>query len=158
VHPGVVTIPAVIGLGYEGGVSGRAALEAVIIGYETVIAVARACHPDLRQRGFHPTGATGVFGAAAASARMLGLSSEQISHALGIAASSAAGLFAFINGGADIKRLHAGHAAREGYRRKMESKVHPMCSKHATALHKLLRSAGMESRAASNCRRRRRSA
>jgi 2-methylcitrate dehydratase PrpD len=88
VHPGVVTVPAVLGLGYEAGVSGRAALEAVIIGYETVIAIARACHPDLRQRGFHPTGATGVFGAA--------------------------GLFAFINGGADVKRLHAGHAAREG--------------------------------------------
>ena len=34
--------------------------------------------------------------------------------ALGIAASSAAGLFAFVNGGADIKRLHAGHASREG--------------------------------------------
>ena len=33
---------------------------------------------------------------------------------MGIAASSSAGLFAFVNGGADIKRLHAGHAAREG--------------------------------------------
>lgn len=114
VHPGVVTVPAVLGLGYETGVSGRAALEAVIIGYETVIAIARACHPDLRQRGFHPTGATGVFGAAAASSRLLALQSHQVANALGIAASSAAGLFAFINGGADVKRLHAGHAAREG--------------------------------------------
>ena len=114
VHPGAVTIPAVIGLGYEAGISGRAALEAVVVGYETVVAIARACHPDLRQRGFHPTGAIGVFGSATASARMLGLSPVQISNALGIAASSAAGLFAFINGGADIKRLHAGHAAREG--------------------------------------------
>jgi 2-methylcitrate dehydratase PrpD len=114
VHPGVVTVPAVLGLGYEAGVSGRAALEAVIIGYETVIAIARACHPDLRQRGFHPTGATGVFGAAAASSRLLALPPQQVANALGIAASSAAGLFAFINGGADVKRLHAGHAAREG--------------------------------------------
>jgi len=114
VHPGVVVIPAVIALGYQHGASGRAALEATVIGYETVVAIARACHPDLRRRGFHPTGATGVFGAAAASARMLGLPPAQIFHALGIAASSAAGLFAFINGGADIKRLHAGHAAREG--------------------------------------------
>ena len=114
VHPGVVTIPAVIALGYEGDVSGRAALEAVIVGYETVIAIARACQPDLRERGFHPTGTTGVFGAAAAASRMLDLSTEQTSNALGIAASSAAGLFAFINGGADVKRLHAGHAAREG--------------------------------------------
>jgi len=114
VHPGVVTVPAIISLGYQAGVSGRAALEATIIGYETVAAIARACHPDLRQRGFHPTGAVGVFGAATASARLLALPATQISNALGIAASSAAGLFAFINGGADIKRLHAGHASREG--------------------------------------------
>lgn len=114
VHPGVVVIPAAIALGYDRGASGRAVLEATIVGYETVAAVARACHPDLRQRGFHPTGATGVFGSAAAAARLLGLSHDETSNALGIAASSAAGLFAFINGGADIKRLHAGHAAREG--------------------------------------------
>ena len=114
VHPGVVTVPAIIALGYEAGISGRSALEAVVIGYETVIAIARACHPDLRHRGFHPTGTVGVFGAAAASARLLALPTEQVSNALGIAASSAAGLFAFINGGADVKRLHAGHASREG--------------------------------------------
>jgi len=114
VHPGVATVPAIIGLGYEAGVSGRAALEAVVVGYETIIAIARACHPDLRQRGFHPTGTVGVFGAAAAAARLLALPAEQVSNALGLAASSAAGLFAFINGGADVKRLHAGHAAREG--------------------------------------------
>jgi len=114
VHPGVVTVPAIIALGYQANVNGRAALEATIVGYETVAAIARACHPDLRQRGFHPTGAVGVFGAAAASARLLALPATQISNALGIAASSAAGLFAFINGGADIKRLHAGHASREG--------------------------------------------
>src|SRR3984885_11205817 len=114
VHPGVATVPAIIGLGYEAGVSGRAALEAVVVGYETIIAIARACHPDLRQRGFHPTGTVGVCGAAAAAARLLALPAEQVSNALGLAASSAAGLFAFINGGADVKRLHAGHAAREG--------------------------------------------
>lgn len=122
VHPGVVTLPAVLGLGYEGGVSGRAALEAVIIGYETVIAVARACHPNLRQQGFHPTGTTGVFGAAAASSRLLALPPHQVANALGIAASSAAGLFAFINGGADVKRLHAGHAAREGLQAALQAR------------------------------------
>jgi 2-methylcitrate dehydratase PrpD len=114
VHPGVATVPAIIGLGYEADISGRAALEAVVVGYETIIAIARACHPDLRQRGFHPTGTVGVFGAAAAAARLLTLPAEQVSNALGLAASSSAGLFAFINGGADVKRLHAGHAAREG--------------------------------------------
>jgi 2-methylcitrate dehydratase PrpD len=49
-----------------------------------------------------------------AVARLRGLNPSQYANALGIAASSAAGLFAFVNGGGDIKRLHAGHASREG--------------------------------------------
>jgi len=42
------------------------------------------------------------------------MSTTQFANALGIAASSSAGLFAFVGGGGDIKRLHAGHASREG--------------------------------------------
>ena len=114
VHPGCAVVPAVLAAGFEMGASGAAAIEAIVAGYETAIAIARACHPDLRQRGFHPTGACAVFGAAAAVAKLRGLGAAEIADALGIAASSAAGLFAFVNGGADIKRLHAGHAAREG--------------------------------------------
>jgi 2-methylcitrate dehydratase PrpD len=114
VHPGCAVVPAVLAVGYEIGASGEAAIEAIVAGYETTIAIARACHPDLRQRGFHPTGACAVFGAAAAVAKLRGLPAGRIADALGIAASCAAGLFAFVNGGADIKRLHAGHASREG--------------------------------------------
>jgi len=114
VHPGCAVVPAVLAVGYDIGASGKAVVEAIVAGYETAIAVARACHPDLRQRGFHPTGVCGVIGAAAAAAKLRGLAAPQIANAFGIAASSAAGLFAFVNGGADIKRLHAGHAAREG--------------------------------------------
>src|SRR5712675_1831254 len=61
-----------------------------------------------------PTGASAVFGAAVATGKLRGLTRQQLSDAMGIAASSSAGLFAFVNGGADIKRLHAGHASREG--------------------------------------------
>ena len=114
VHPGCTVVPAVLALGYQSGASGRALIEAIVAGYEIPIAIARACHPDLRQRGFHPTGACAVFGAAVAAGKMRGLTRQQLSDAMGIAASSSAGLFAFVNGGADIKRLHAGHASREG--------------------------------------------
>jgi 2-methylcitrate dehydratase PrpD len=113
-HPGCTVVPAALALGFTRNTDGKALMEAVIAGYETVTAIARACHPELRQRGFHPTGTVSVFGAAAASSRLLGLPAQAIASALGIAASGAAGLFAFVNGGADIKRLHAGHAAREG--------------------------------------------
>jgi 2-methylcitrate dehydratase PrpD len=114
VHPGCVVVPAVLALGYERRIPGAALIEAIVAGYEAEIAIGRACHPDLRQRGFHPAAAVGVFGAVMAAGKLRGLSSIKLAHALGIAASSAAGLFAFVNGGGDIKRLHAGHASREG--------------------------------------------
>jgi 2-methylcitrate dehydratase PrpD len=113
-HCGCVVVPAALAVAYERRASGRALIEAMVTGYETNISLARACAPDLRQRGFHPTSAVGPFGAAMAAGKLRGLTAKQVANALGIAASSAAGLFAFVNGGADIKRLHAGHASREG--------------------------------------------
>ena len=114
VHPGCVVVPTLLAIGYDRGAGGSALMEAMVAGYEAEIAIGRACHPDLRQRGFHPAATVGVFGAVMAAGKLRGLSALQLANALGIAASSAAGLFAFVNGGADIKRLHAGHAAREG--------------------------------------------
>src|SRR3954469_7825945 len=114
VHPGCTVVPSVLALGYGQKISGKALLEAVVAGYETVTAIGRACHPALRHRGFHPTGPVAVFGAAMAAGKLLRLPVPLLANAMGIAASSAAGLFAFVNGGGDIKRLHAGHAAREG--------------------------------------------
>src|ERR1700722_14386213 len=114
VHPGCAVVPALLALAQARKTSGRALIEAMVAGYETVTAIGCACHPELRERGFHPTGAVAVLGAAMAAGKLRGLSPLQFANALGLAASSAAGLFAFVNGGADIKRLHAGHAAREG--------------------------------------------
>jgi 2-methylcitrate dehydratase PrpD len=114
VHPGVAVVPAILSAAYGRNVRGPQILEALVIGYEIVTAVARACHPHLRRAGFHPTGVVGTLGAAVAASRLLGLSGAQLSDALGLAASSSAGLFAFLGGGGDVKRLHAGHAAREG--------------------------------------------
>ncbi|MPZ56052.1 MAG: hypothetical protein GEU91_06030 [Rhizobiales bacterium] len=114
VHPGCTVVPSVLSIGHARSVSGKALIEAVVAGYEIVTAIGRACHPDLRQRGFHPTGAVSVFGAAVTTGKLRGLPPPALANAFGIAASSAAGLFAFVSGGGDIKRLHAGHAAREG--------------------------------------------
>src|SRR5271157_1267315 len=49
VHPGCVVLPAALAVAYAGGAGGKDLLEAVVAGYESAIAVARACHPDLRQ-------------------------------------------------------------------------------------------------------------
>jgi 2-methylcitrate dehydratase PrpD len=113
-HCGCVVIPAALAVATERKSDGKSLIAAIVAGYETNIALARACAPDLRQRGFHPTSVVGPFGAAMATGKLRGMNETQFANAFGIAASSAAGLFAFVNGGADIKRLHAGHASREG--------------------------------------------
>jgi 2-methylcitrate dehydratase PrpD len=63
--------------------------------------------------GFHNQGTTGVFVAAAAAARVLGLDPEKTAQAFGIAASQAAGLMA-VQDGAMTKSFHSGRAAQSG--------------------------------------------
>src|SRR5436190_15906151 len=62
VHPGCTVVPATLALGFGKRASGKALIEAIVGGYETVTAIGRACHPDLRYRGFHPTAPVAVFG------------------------------------------------------------------------------------------------
>jgi 2-methylcitrate dehydratase PrpD len=45
VHPGCAVVPAGLAMGYAMGASGKAAIEAMVAGYEVAIAIARACHP-----------------------------------------------------------------------------------------------------------------
>ncbi len=114
VHPAVCVIPSALYAAHGRKVSGTELLAAIVAGYEVMTGVAVASHPAMRHQGFHPTGVVGVLGAAASAGRLFGLDRREFANALGIAASGGAGLFAFINGGTDVKRLHAGHAAREG--------------------------------------------
>ena len=114
VHPGAAVLPAALVTAYRLDASGEALLTAVTAGYEVVARLAAAAHPDMRWRGFHPTSTCGVFGAAAAVGSLRGFDRDTMQNAFGLAASSAAGLFAFVGGGGDVKRLHPGHAAREG--------------------------------------------
>jgi 2-methylcitrate dehydratase PrpD len=65
--------------------------------------------------GFHAPGLTGVFGAAVAAGRLLGLDAAQLANALGIAGSLCAGIIEFSSsGGGMVKRLHLGRAAEAG--------------------------------------------
>jgi 2-methylcitrate dehydratase PrpD len=113
-HPGAVVVPVALATAMEAEASIEDLLTAVVAGYEVMTTIARLAHPAMRRRGFHPTATSGVFGATVAAARLRKLNREQFANALGVAGSSAAGLFAFVSGGADVKRLHPGHSAREG--------------------------------------------
>ena len=114
VHPGVAVVPALVALSRITTLSGPQALAAMVVGYEVICSVSAASNPALRQHGFHPTSAVGPLGASLAVAHALGLNDEQSSNALAFAATSAGGLFAFLGGGADMKRLHGGYASRNG--------------------------------------------
>lgn len=114
VHPGTVIIPALLATASTGRYDGKQWITATVVGYEATCRVAAAMHPASRHKGFHNTSVAGVMGAALAVGAMLGLDERRMAHALGLAASSAAGIFAFLRGGGEVKRIHPGHAAREG--------------------------------------------
>lgn len=88
---------------------------AVVIGYEVGRRVLEACggYAAHNGAGWHSTATCGVFGAAAASARILRLDAGQTLSALGIAGSFSSGLWAFIHDGSQSKKLHSGRAAEE---------------------------------------------
>ena len=111
-HPSVPVVPVVLALGEQLGATGAQVLEAFIVGYEAECRIGRVVHPHHYQAGWHPTSTLGVFGAAAAAARLLGLDVAKTATALAIAASSASGVKA--NFGTMVKPLHVGQAARDG--------------------------------------------
>ena len=112
IHPGVSVLGAVLAVCDSlGGVSGRDALLAVTLGLDISCRIALASTLD---RGWHRTAAIGVFGATAAAGKLLGLTSEQMLAAFGIAYSHAAGNRQCILDGALTKRMQAGQAASAG--------------------------------------------
>ena len=112
IHPTAPVAPAVLALAEREGFSGAAVLHALILGIEIACRIGNGVSPGHYARGWHITATCGVFGAAAASAKLLGLSSAQIADALGIAASQSAGLVE--NLATAAKNVGVGSAARNG--------------------------------------------
>jgi 2-methylcitrate dehydratase PrpD len=111
-HPSAPILPALLALAEEKGASGSDFLLAYITGFEVETKVALAVNFHHYQKGWHPTATLGVFGAASACAKLMGLDQEAIAHCLAIAASLASGIKA--NFGTMTKPLHVGHCARSG--------------------------------------------
>lgn len=111
-HPSVAVFPAALALAETIDAPGRDFLDAALVGLETACRVGRWLGMSHYQHGFHQTATSGSFGAAAACARLLGLDAERTAHALGIAATRAAGLKSQF--GTMGKPYHAGTAAANG--------------------------------------------
>lgn len=112
IHPAGPVASAALALGEHIGADGRAVVDAVVIGIDVACRVGKTIYPEHYDRGWHITGTTGMLGAAAACARLLGLDTERTTMALGIAASQPTGVREQF--GSMTKPFHPGGAARAG--------------------------------------------
>ncbi|MGE0803412.1 MAG: MmgE/PrpD family protein [Lautropia sp.] len=93
--------------------TGADLLAAVVIGIEAQQRVRTASSQfEPGELMFHPPGAVGAFGSAAACGQLLGMDARTLTQALGIAASRVGGVQA--NTGSMTKALHCGQAAMAG--------------------------------------------
>ncbi len=112
IHPAGPVAAAILALAEYRAISGADFLHAFALGVEVECRIGNAVYPSHYDVGWHITGTTGVFGAAAATGKLLGLSEPQLVWALGIAATQAAGLREMF--GSMCKPLHVGAAAKNG--------------------------------------------
>ncbi|WP_245298665.1 MmgE/PrpD family protein, partial [Methylobacterium platani] len=112
IHPAGPVASAILALTEMRPVSGADFLNALVLGVETECRIGNAVYPDHYDVGWHITGTAGVFGAAAAAGKLMGLSEQQMVWALGLAASQPVGLresFGSMN-----KSFNPGRAAADG--------------------------------------------
>jgi 2-methylcitrate dehydratase PrpD len=112
IHPSSPVLPALLALAEWRGFSGAELAHAFVLGVEVECRIGRSVFPQHYDAGWHITGTAGVFGAAAAAGKLLGLNEQQMAWALGMAATQAAGLREMF--GSMCKCLHPGRAAQNG--------------------------------------------
>jgi 2-methylcitrate dehydratase PrpD len=95
------------------GASGKQLLTALAAGCEMMERASKATNPSLRNRGFHTTPTCGVFGATVAAGKLLKLSKDKMTSALGMAGAQASGLMEMY-GPSMQKRFNPGPTARNG--------------------------------------------
>jgi 2-methylcitrate dehydratase PrpD len=118
-HPSASIVPAVLAMAEATARSGADALLAAALGIEVTVRIGMAGYlPEAGnvffERGWHATSICGTLGAAAAGGRLLGLESDGIMNALGIAASFGSGVIEANRAGGTVKRVHCGWAAHAG--------------------------------------------
>ncbi|OGA38772.1 MAG: 2-methylcitrate dehydratase [Betaproteobacteria bacterium RIFCSPLOWO2_12_FULL_62_13] len=112
IHPSGPVASAILAFAESQPVKGEDFLHALILGVEVECRIGNAVYPAHYDVGWHITGTAGVFGAAAAAGRLLGLNEQQMVWALGIAATQSSGLRELF--GTMCKPLHIGNAAKNG--------------------------------------------
>lgn len=114
IHLGAIVFSTALAIGEAYNVSGKDFLEASIVGYEIGILLGELVNPQHRNKGFHSTGTVGTFVAGAVAAKLLKLNENQITNALGLCGTQAAGLLESDHSGSMGKSLHVGKAVYNG--------------------------------------------
>lgn len=110
-HTSSPTLSALFALADRYGATGADFLAAYAVGFEAGVRTGQAA-PRHHDGGWHLTGTLGSIAAGAAAGKLLKLDARQMTHALGIAATQAAGMQQ--NRGTMCKSFHAGKAAASG--------------------------------------------
>ena len=112
IHPTAPVAPALFALAQLRRVSGVELLLAFILGVEIECRIGGAISPGHYAKGWHITSTCGVFGAATAAGRLLGLAEGRMISALGHAATQSCGLCECL--GWPAKSIGVGNGARNG--------------------------------------------
>ena len=112
IHPSGPVASALFALAEYRPVTGAELLHAFILGVEVECRIGNAVYPNHYDVGWHITGTAGVFGAAAAAGKLLGLNEQQMMWALGIAGTQSSGFREMF--GTHCKSFHPGRAAQNG--------------------------------------------
>lgn len=112
---GGMVVPAVLALAENHAVKSRSFVEAVVAGYETTVRVGLAVDaPRLLSHGWWPSTVCGVFGVAAAGAKLLGWPEAMLAAGLGVAGLQVGGMLTGGAEGATGRHLSFGRAAQSG--------------------------------------------
>ena len=115
-HPGAVIVPTAIAAAEAVDARPELLLNAVAVGYEVAVRLSIAAG-ERHYHYFHSAATCGTVGAAATAGVLLNLTQQQMQNALGIAVTSASGLWEGITDQAVmVKHLHLGMAAERGIR------------------------------------------
>lgn len=113
IHPAGPVASALLAYAEHRSVSGEDFMNALVLGVEVECRIGNAVYPAHYDIGWHITGTTGVFGAAAAVGKLLGLNAQRMSWAFGLAATQPVGLREMF--GTMTKSFHPGRAAQNGF-------------------------------------------
>jgi 2-methylcitrate dehydratase PrpD len=112
IHPTAPVAPALLAFAESRPVAGPQLLHAFVLGLEVECRLGNAVSPAHYRKGWHITSTCGVFGAAAAVGKLLGLDATRMNWALGSASAQSSGLVETL--GSMAKSVGVGNSARNG--------------------------------------------